>query len=78
MSSYLDNALQQKCREAEGENMKLKDALGAMQVDFKELLKEIDRLRKQLGERDQHIEAMGKEMKVLPSLVETTATQKLL
>jgi len=45
-----------------------------MQGDFRDLLKEIERLRALVSERDRHIEAMGSEMRALPSLVEANAS----
>ena len=49
-----------------------------MQSDFKDMLKEIERLRGLVHEKDKHIEIMGSEMKVLPSLIEAKASLKLI
>lgn len=49
-----------------------------MQTDFKDLLKEIERLRGIVVERDKRLEIMNTEMKALPSLVEANASKKLL
>jgi hypothetical protein len=49
-----------------------------MQTDFKDLLKEIERLRGLVHEKDKHIESMGSELRALPSLVEAKASLKLI
>jgi hypothetical protein len=45
-----------------------------MQTDFKELLKEIERLRTLILDKDKHIEAMNSELRALPSMVEVNAS----
>jgi hypothetical protein len=42
------------------------------------LLIEIERLRGLVHEKEKHIEAMGSEMRALPSLVEAKASLKLI
>jgi hypothetical protein len=42
------------------------------------LLKEIERLRGLVHEKDDHIEVMGSELRALPSLVEARASLKLI
>ena len=45
VGSYLDQVIQQRAHDLEAENRKLTEALQKMQVDFKDLLKEIERQR---------------------------------
>jgi len=49
-----------------------------MSVDFKEMLKEVERLRTLLNDREKHIQFLGSEMNAFPSLVEINANQMLL
>ena len=48
-----------------------------MKEDFKDLLKEVERLRALLADREKHIQVLTSEMKVLPSLIETNASSML-
>ena len=56
----------------------MQDALHKNESDFRDLLKEVDRLRKLLSERDSHIHALGQERQALPSLVEANANSMML
>jgi hypothetical protein len=51
-SPCLEHALQQKCVGLEQDNEKLEVALKQMQGEFKDLLREVERLRGALRERD--------------------------
>jgi hypothetical protein len=42
------------------------------------MLREVERLRSLVQERDRHIEALDQERKALPSLIETNANQHVI
>ncbi|TNV83453.1 hypothetical protein FGO68_gene2637 [Halteria grandinella] len=74
----MDQKLLEKIGELERENLRLREGLEKHGGDFKELLGEIERLRTQVRERQQHIDTMNSEMKALPSLIEAKTNAKML